>query len=307
MRRWKLVVVLVLGVLYMLACQEQAKKQAAEAKVNSPVAGVWYLQAVSADRPIAGDVDVRFEFGAHGAATYERRTDGPEEPMLFDLRYNVSESIISIDSNSEDPGIPRITGKISLADDGQTLRIKTHSDEQWVLTREARPGGALESARQSDQIESKADPMLVRVQHLAYAVARYEQVFGDRPSQLMDLVDAGLVSVERLTPSGTAEELPQRYPRMTAAERSNWLSAHSAFALVDAEGVREGRSRVVVTSLPRDNRSPVVLGMHNGAVQNKTPTQAARQIASQGGSLPERWPSSGLSADAAAGVEPLSD
>ncbi|MFK7788671.1 MAG: hypothetical protein AB8C95_04130, partial [Phycisphaeraceae bacterium] len=118
MRRWKLVTLLVLGVLWMLACEEQVRKSADEVEDDSPMAGVWYLQAVAADRPIAGDVDVSFEFKAQGAAAYERVTNGPEEPERFDLRYNLADRIISIDSNNEDPGVPRITGKVELSDDG---------------------------------------------------------------------------------------------------------------------------------------------------------------------------------------------
>ncbi|MFK7789542.1 MAG: hypothetical protein AB8C95_08655, partial [Phycisphaeraceae bacterium] len=194
-----------------------------------------------------------------------------------------------------------------LSDDGQTLHIQTHSDERWVLTREARPGGALEAARQIDQLQSKADPMLVRVQHIAYAVGRYEQSFGARPSGLLDLVDAGLVSPEWLTESGRASDLPARYPRMTAQERAGWVAGNAAFALIDSEKQKDDRPTMVVTTLPNSNRSQVVVGMSNGSVHFKTVRRAAEQVARQGGTLPERWPSPGLSLDAAAGVEALSD
>lgn len=307
MRRWKLVTVLVLGVLWMLACEEQVRKAADAEQDDSPMAGVWYLQAVAADRPIAGDVDVRFEFKAEGAAAYERLTDGPEEPEVFDLRYNLIDNIISIDSNDDHPGVPRITGKVDLSDDGQTLYIQTHSDERWVLTRDARPGGELEAARRMDQLQSKADPMLVRVQRIAYAVGRYEQSFGDRPERLLDLVDAGLIDVAWLTASGLASDLPARYPRMTAQERAGWVAGNAAFALIGCEGIEGDRPSVVVTTLPESNRSKVIVGMSNGAVQNKTVKRAAEEVTRQGGVLPERWPSAGLSPDAAAGVEVLGD
>jgi hypothetical protein len=137
MRRWKLVVVLVLGVLYMLACEEQVRKQAAEAEAASPVSGVWYLESMGEGSPMEPGVDVSFDFLAYGAAVYERRPSWPDQPIRFDLRYNVTGDIISIDSNEIDPEIPRITGQIELSDDGKTLEILTHSQERWVLTREA--------------------------------------------------------------------------------------------------------------------------------------------------------------------------
>lgn len=308
MRRWKLVTVLVLGVLWMLACEEQARKAATEPKADATVAGVWYLQAVSEGQPIAGDVDVRFEFKAQGAASYERSTEGPEAPERYDLRYTLSGDLITIDSNSEDPGVPRVTGKVELDEDGQTLRIKTHSDERWVLTRQARPGGALEAARQGEQLQSKADPVLVRVQHLAYAVGRYQQSFGKTPDGLIDLVDAGLVSPAMLTASGQEADLPGRYARMTDQERANWLSGASVLALVGASGGHESaKSRVVVTTLPANQKSMVVVGLSNGSVHNKTVKQAAQMVVRQGGVLPDGWPGSGWSEDAAAGLEPLSD
>ena len=317
MRRWKLVTVLVLGVLWMLACEEQARKAAEEAKDDSPVAGVWYLQAVGEASPVAGDVDVRFEFLGDGAAVYERSTQGsavpgggplgPEEPVRFDMRYNLSGGIISIDSNSEDPGVPRITGRIELVDDGQTLEIQTHSDERWVLTRQARPGGAIEAARQVEPVRSKADPMLVRVQHVAYAVSRYEQRFSEKPDRLLDLVDAGLVSPAMLTASGSADDLPARYPRMTNDEKSAWLTAHSAFALIGGSPAQSDKLRVVVTSLPKGNRDTVIVGLSNGAVHSKTAGQATELVQRQGGELPGRWPRPGLSVEAAAGLRPLSD
>jgi hypothetical protein len=137
MQRWKLVVVLVLGVLYMLACEEQKRKQAAESSTDSPVAGVWYLESVGDGREMEPGVDVSFDFRAHGSAVYERRPSWPDQPVRFDLRYNLAGDIISIDSNELDPAIPRITGQIELADDGKRLEILTHSEQRWVLTREA--------------------------------------------------------------------------------------------------------------------------------------------------------------------------
>ena len=307
MRRWKLVTVLVLGVLYMLACEEQARKQAEETAFDSPVAGVWYLQAVGEGRPIAGDMDVRFEFKADGAAAYERSSEGPEEPERFDLRYNLTGNLITIDSNSEDPAVPRVTGKIDVEEDGQTLHIRTHSDEKWVLTRQSRPGGELEAARQVEQLQSRADPMLVRVQHLAYAVGRYDQSFGVRPQGLLDLVRAGLVSPEMLTESGQAGDLPSRFGRMTDEQRSAWFAGNSAFALIGTTQADGDRASVVVTTVPRNNRTPVIVGMSNGSVHNKTVKQAVELVQRQGGELPERWPEAGWSADASAGLEPLSD
>ena len=137
MRRWKLVVVLVLGVLYMLACQEQARKQAAQAEADSPVAGVWYLQTMGEGEAMEPGVDVSFDFRGQGAAVYERRPSWPDQPVRFDLRYNLTGDIISIDSNEIDPAIPRLTGQIELSEDGGTLEILTHAEDRWVLTREA--------------------------------------------------------------------------------------------------------------------------------------------------------------------------
>jgi len=137
MRRWKLVVVLVLGVLYMLACEEQKRKQSTEARAVSPVAGVWYLESMGEAKDMEPGVDVSFDFRGQGAAVYERRPSWPDQPERFDLRYNLTGDIISIDSNQPDPTIPRITGQIELSDDGQRLEILTHSQARWVLTREA--------------------------------------------------------------------------------------------------------------------------------------------------------------------------
>lgn len=152
MRRWKLVVVLVLGVLYMLACEEQKRKQAVEAETaDSPVAGVWYLDTKGDGREMEPGVDVSFDFRAQGSAVYERRPSWPDQPVRFDLRYNLAGDIISIDSNELDPAIPRITGQIELSEDGQRLEILTHSEQRWVLTREA-------TARaQSTAVETTSD------------------------------------------------------------------------------------------------------------------------------------------------------
>lgn len=307
MRRWKLVTVLALGVLYLLACEQQAERGAVETEDDSPVAGVWYLQAVSEDQPIAGDVDVRFEFLAQGRALYERSSAGPEQPLVFELRYNLLDQIISIDSNSEDPGIPRITGQIDLSDDGQTLHIRTHSDERWVLTREPRPGGPLEAARQVEQLESRADPMLVRVQHLAYSVSRYRQSFGSPPEHLVELVDAGLVKPEALTPTGGPDALPARYARMTPQQRRNWFDGHSAFVLLGRHAAQSEAETVVVATLPADQKARVIIGMANGSVHQKSGKDAAALLLRQEGSLPARWPDLGWTADAAAGLEPLGD
>ncbi|MEM6258883.1 MAG: hypothetical protein AAGI37_11275 [Planctomycetota bacterium] len=306
MRRWKLVTVLALGVLWMLACEERAERSAEVAVgADSPVAGVWYLQSEGEGRPVAGDVDVRFAFLAQGLATYERSKGGPEGPLAFELRYNLLDQIISIDSNSDDPAVPRITGRIDLSGDGETLRIRTHSDAVWVLTRDARPGGDLEAARAA--VESDADPMLIRVQHLVYAVGRYRQTFGAPPGHLSDLVDAGLVSAAALNASGHADALPARYPRMTSQERANWLDGHSAFVLLGQAAGDAHTEHVWVSTLPADHKAVVIVGMSTGAVYEKSGKEAAALILQQEGSLPERWPGLGWSEDAAAGLEPLSD
>ncbi|MEM9348452.1 MAG: hypothetical protein AAGB26_17830 [Planctomycetota bacterium] len=306
MRRWKLVTVLVLGVLWLLACEQRAERSVeGVVEADSPVAGVWYLQSEGEGRPVAGDLDVRFEFLGQGRATYERSQGGPEGPMAFELRYNLLDQIISIDSNRDDPAVPRLTGRIDVSDDGKTLRIRTHSDAVWVLTRDARPGGELEAARAV--VESDADPMLIRVQHLAYAVSRYRQTFGTEPGHLSDLVDAGLVSTAALTETGQRDELPARYPRMTAKERANWLDGHSAFVLLGRPSGDTEAEHVVVATLPADHKAAVIIGMSSGAVYETPGKEAAALILQQEGSLPERWPGLGWSEDAATGLEPLSD
>ncbi|MBX2850906.1 MAG: hypothetical protein KTR15_04070, partial [Phycisphaeraceae bacterium] len=89
--------------------------------------------------------------------------------------------------------------------------------------------------------------------------------------------------------------------------RRAWFAGNSAFALIGASQADGDRPRVVVTTVPGDNRAVVIVGMSNGSVHNKTVEQAAEQVQRQGGVLPGRWPEAGWSSDAAAGLEPLSD
>ena len=307
MKRWKVICVMTAGVLYLLACEEQAKQAPIELNDRSPVSGVWYLQAVGQAQPVAIDVTVSFDFAEQGAAAYERTIAGVEESEQHALVYNLSGEIISIDSNSEDPGIPRITGRIELDDDGQTLRILTHSDEQWLLTREALPGGEIEAAREIRPVKARVDPTLIRVQQLAYACGSYADRHGASPEHLLDLVDAGFVTAAALTPTGHAAELSPRYERMTRDERRGWLDGHSAFVLFGTHASSADASSIVVSTLPKNGMSKVFIGRANGAVQQKPAIEVARLLQKQEGALPDRWPGSAWTPEAAAGLEPLSD
>jgi len=309
MRRWKIICLLTAGVLYLLACDQQAEQTPIELVDDAPVLGVWYLQAVGDEQPIAIDTTIRFEFNADGRATYQRSADGPDDPIRYSLAYNLTGSIISIDSQADDetPGIPRITGMIELQDEGKTLRISTHTDETWVLTRDQRPGGELEEARRFDPPTARINPMLPRVQQLAYAVNQYVADHDQKPTHIMDLISAGLVTPQSLTASGRPSDLPARFDRMTDQERRNWIAGNSVFEFFfDYAGTGQASS-VVVTTLPDNGESTVVIGMANGAVHQKTAMQVARLLQLQLGALPQRWPDSAWSREATAGLEPLSD
>jgi len=307
MKRWKVICVLTGGVLYLLACDNQADRAPIELVDASPVSGVWYLQAVGQGQPVAIDVSVSFDFGEQGIAAYERTIAGVEEAEQHTLVYNVTGEIISIDSNSEDPGVPRITGQFSLKDDGQTLCIATHTDEQWLLTREALPGGEIESARKIHPVRARVDPMLARVQRLAYAYGGYVDRHGKTPEHLLDLVEAGFVAEASLMASGQASDLSPRYDRMTRDERRGWLDGHSAFVLFGRHAGTEQASSIVVATLPENGKSKVVVGMANGAVHQKPAKEVARLLQDQEGTLPDRWPDSAWTHEATVGLEPLSD
>ncbi|MFN3167291.1 MAG: hypothetical protein ACE37H_09540 [Phycisphaeraceae bacterium] len=306
MRRWLLTAGLAIGSIYTLGCEKQAEQKPVEIVDDSPVLGVWYLQAAG-DRPVAIDSTIRFEFKPHGEALYHHATAGPEQADTYELSYNLAGKIISIDGESEDPGVPRITGQIELADDAKTLRISTHTDEDWLLTRDKVPAGDIGQARKSPQQHSKADPRLTRVQRLAYLCNDYAATHGKTPDHALDLIADGLISPEQLLPSGSAKDLPARYTRMSDAERRRWLDANSAFVFYfDYAGTGQASS-VVVTTLPDNGKSKVVIGMANGAVYLKSAKEAAKLLRFQTGKLPERWPESAWSREATAGLEPLSD
>ena len=307
MRRWKVIACLTLGAMYLLACDQQADRPPIELVNDAPTQGVWYLQAVGEQQPIAIDTTVRFEFGDDGTASYERTVVGSQEPQTHELVYNLTGEIISIDSNSEEPGVPRITGMIELSEDGKTLIISTHTNERWLLTRDAKPGGDVEAARDMKQVKAKADPMLARVQYLAYASSSYVEEHKAMPARWIDLVSTGLISPESLIESGKASDLPERYSRMTEAERAAWLDANSAFLLFGRFAGSGQSSSVVVSTLPENGKAMVVVGMANGAVHQKRAKDAAQLLQFQEGALPDRWPNSAWSREATVGLEPLSD
>ena len=306
MRRWLFTAGLAIGTAFLFGCEQQAEQKPIELVDDSPVLGVWYLQAAG-DRPVAIDSTIRFEFKPNGEAVYEHTTGGPEEPELFNLTYNLAGPIISIDGQGEEPGVPRLTGKIDLQDKGQTLLINTHADEDWLLTREKNPGGAVEQARRFKQVQSKADPRLARVQRLAYVSSDYATQHGEKPKHALDLIKAGLIEPESLLASGDRKDLPARFERMTEAEQMRWLDANSAFVFFfDYAGTGQSSS-VVVSTLPENGKSKVVIGMANGAVFLKPAKEAAQLLQFQSGGLPPRWPDSAWSRKATAGLEPLSD
>jgi hypothetical protein len=306
MRRFLFTTGLAITSIYTLGCEQQADQEPIEIVDDSPVLGVWYLQAAG-ERPVAIDSTIRFEFKPHGEALYRHATAGPGDPETYQLTYNLTGQIISIDGDADAPGVPRITGQIEFEDDAKTLRITTHTDEDWLLTRAKMPGGDIEQARNSKQQQSKADPRLARVQRLAYLCNDYVAKQGQAPEHALDLIDQGLVTPESLLPSGEAKDLPARFQRMSDAEKRRWLDANSAFVFFfDYAGTGQVSS-VVVTTLPDNGKSKVVVGMANGAVYLKPPKEAAKLLQFQTGELPERWPDSAWSRDATAGLEPLSD
>lgn len=307
MLRYVLTAGLTIGSVSLVGCDKQAEQQAPiEIVDDAPVIGVWFLQAAG-DQPVAIDSTIRFEFKPHGKAVYERTTNGPEAPDKFELTYNLTGDIISIDGDSDAPGTPRLTGQIQMDDDGQTLRINTHSDEDWLLTRAEKPGGEIEAARKFPQVESRADPRKVRVQALAYACSTYVSRHGKAPENVFDLVQAGLVKPEQLTASGKAKDVPSRYGRMTEGEQAQWLEANSVYVFFFRYAGTGQASSVVVSTLPKNGKSDVVVGMANGAVYVKPAKEAAKLLQFQLGKLPAAWPESARSPEATAGLEPLSD
>jgi len=306
MQRFLFTAALAITSTLTLGCEQQAEQKPIEIVDDSPLLGVWYLQAAG-ERPVAIDSTIRFEFKPHGEALYRHATAGPAGPETYELTYNLSGQIISIDGEADDPGVPRITGEIEFEDDAKTLRITTHTDEDWLLTRAKKPGGDVEQARHSTQPTSKADARLARVQRLAYLCNDYVAKQGQTPEHALDLIDQGLVAPEQLLPSGEAKDLPARFQRMSDAEKRRWLDANSAFVFFfDYAGTGQVSS-VVVTTLPDNGKSKVVVGMANGAVYLKPAKEAAKLLQFQTGELPERWPDSAWSRDATAGLEPLSD
>ncbi len=290
----------------LLACGQQADQEPIELVDDAPVLGVWFLQAAG-DKPVAIDSTIRFEFKPHGSASYERTAGGPEEPDHYELTYNLTGDIISIVGESDAPGTPRLTGRIELEDNGQTLRINTHTDEDWLLTRAEKPGGAVEDARRVQQSGNRADPRLVRVQRLAYACSAYATRQGGPPEHIFDLIDAGLIKPEDVLASGKAADVPARFERMTEPEQRGWLEANSAYVFFFRYAGTGQASSVVVSTLPENGKSQVVVGMANGAVFIKPAKQAAQLLQFQIGELPDRWPDSAWSREAAVGLEPLSD
>lgn len=296
-----------IGSLCLFGCEEQAEQASIDRVVNdSPMLGVWYLQAAG-DQPVAIDSTIRFEFKEQGSAVYERKTSGPEAPDQYALTYNLAGNILSISGQSDAPGVPNLTGQIEFQQDGQTLRINTHTDEDWLLTRAELPGGEIEKARRFKQVGNRADPNLVRVQRLAYACSAYANAQGRVPERVYDLVKADLVSPAQLTASGTSTDLPGRFDRMTEGEQADWLEANTAFVFFFRYADTNQASSVVVSSLPENGKSKVVVGMANGAVYMKPAKEAAQLIQFQQGELPARWPESAWSRDSTAGLEPLSD
>lgn len=306
MRRWLLKAGLAITSTLTLGCEQQADQKPVEIVDDSPVIGVWYLQAAG-DRPVGIDSTIRFEFKPQGEAVYEHTTSGPEGPETYTLTYNLAGNIISIDSNSEDPGVPRLTGMIAIEDDGKALRINTHTDDDWLLTRDAKPGGAIEEARRFKQVNSKADPRLARAQHLAYASSEFAKQNGRVPGHALDLIKAGLIMPEDLLASGSDSDLPSRYTRMSEAEQARWLDANSAYVFFFNYAGTGQSSSVVVSTLPENGKSQVVIGMANGAVYLKPAKEVAQILQFQVGELPERWPDSAWSRNAAVGLEPLGD
>lgn len=306
MQRWMLMAGLAIGSVYTLGCEQQAEQPPIELVDDAPVIGVWFLQAAG-DQPVAIDSTIRFEFKPNGLAVYERLTDGVAETERYDLAYNLTGNIISIDGDKDAPGVPRLTGKIEIDQAGQTLTIATHTDEDWLLTRAKLPGGEIEDARRVDQNKSRPDPRLARIQQLAYACSTYVTKQGKAPERIYDLIEAGLVKPQQLTASGDAKDLSPRFDRMTAQEQADWLDDNSAFEFFFRYAGTGQASSVVVTTLPENGKSKVVVGMANGAVYLKPAKEAAQMLQFQLGKLPERWPDSAWSREATAGLEPLSD
>lgn len=306
MRHWLLTAGLAIGPVFLFGCEKQAEQKAIELVDDSPVLGVWFLQSAG-ERPVAIDSTIRFEFKPHGQAIYERTTGGPEEPDRYELTYNLTGAIISIDGDSEEPGVPRFTGKIEFDNDGNTLRISTHTDEDWLLTRAKLPGGALEDARRMPQNVDRTDPRMTNVQRLAYACSTFVGKEKRTPNDIMDLVTAGLVRPEDLLASGKVEDLPARFDRMTPQQQGDWLKTHGDYLFFFRYAGTGQASSVVVTTVPLNSQSTVFVGMANGAVYLKPAREATQLLQFQLGKLPERWPESERTRDATAGLEPLSD
>lgn len=307
MLRMLLSVGVVIGSVSLIGCDEEARVEPILLVEDTPLVGEWYLQATGEHQPVAIETTIRFDFREDGTATYEHSHGGPEEPDRHQLTYNLAGDILSIDSDSENPGVPRITGRVVFEEDGQTLAIQTHTDERWLMTRKAKPGGDIEHARHVDQLQPKADPRLAAVQRLAYACSRFASQQGQAPERAYDLVEAGLIGPGDLLASGDAAELPDRYADMAADERSQWFEANSGYAFFFQNVGSGGASSLVVTSIPASPRAKVVIGMANGAVYLKKAQNVAQLLQFQFGALPRAWPAAENGPETVSGLQPLSD
>lgn len=311
---------LTLGVFSVLGCEEQAQTQPTQVTYESPMLGVWVMQ--SPNHVISGQAtNIRFEFKPQGAGVYEYTPAGATDPQRHGLTYNLVGDILSIDSDSNAPDAPRLTGKIAFDPENSTLQITTHTGEQWVLLRDDPSSPAEEPAADSPpqdaaaadasstdpQAAAPADPMVPRVQQLVEACNRYVLLTGTPPELAIDLVLEGLIQPEHLIASGDASDLPARYGRMTEQGRADWLESNGAFTFFFSYAGTDQASSVVVTTLPSNADSKVVIGMADGSVHHKPAIETAQLLQFQLGELPSRWPSKILPAGAFAGVETHTD
>lgn len=296
MRHGLLALALMGGALCVAGCEQQAAKHGAQAVDDSPVLGTWALESAGGTT-LADQGTPRLAFLPHGRGYFERQAHGSAEPERYDLTYSLSENMISIHSEGEAQDLPRLVGKVTIGEQGDTLRITTHADEQWLLVR-AETGNAAEP----NQKQNQAADEVQRVSFLLDACTQYLATQGRKPERVMDLVNAGLVSADQLTRPGIAP-LPGGFSQMNQWEQAAWLKYNAGYVFFFDYAGTDQASSVVVATLPGEAEGDVVVGMADGTVYIKGKPEVEMLLDLQLGRLPDRWPGDAQAGGIASGLD----
>jgi|GEM_PF-2402698 len=312
MKRLTLSLCLVACAALPLGCEQKSSTAPIHMVDRSPILGAWYMQQNEGDSaPTAGDVS--FEFKPFGCGTYERSARGDQPGTQCELVYNLADDIISITGPADVSDAPRITGQIELAEDKRTLRITTHTGEHWLLSRDHKHKAHVVTNSAPDQSSeapvqvAAVDPEVAHMQQLILACNLYVEQQGNKPSHVVDLLNAGLVTPEQLTASGDRSDLPRRFDRMTDTERKQWFDANGAYVFfLEYAGTRQSSS-VLVAAIPKGGDTQVMIGMADGAAHLRPVDKASQLIELQMGELPTRWPAGVARRSIFADVMPIGD